>query len=204
MEATLFDPSGPETAPPQELLQARYRLQVRIGRGGMGEVWRATDHKLGREVALKLVLPGESLERRFHTEIRAAALLDHPNILPIYDSGQLPDGRPYYTMRLVPEGRCFLVGGPLRAQLQVLHSVMQALAYAHEKGVIHRDLKPANILLGAFGEVLLADWGIAHFLGEPEALRPGKSLGHCPICPRSSGVERRTNMGPLPMSMPWG
>ena len=162
----------------------------------MGEVWRATDHKLGRDVALKLVLPGERLERRFHTEIRAAALLDHPNILPIYDSGQLPDGRPYYTMRLVPEGRCFGVGGPLRAQLQVLHSVMQAVAYAHEKGVIHRDLKPANILLGAFGEVLLADWGIAHFLGEPEPKRSGKSLGTLPYLPPEQWQGEADQHGP--------
>lgn len=139
----------------------------------MGEVWRVEDLQLGREVALKVVLPGEALRRRFRTEILASARLDHPNILPIYDSGQLPDGRLYYTMRLVPGGRTLqLQGSNTRSLLLLLHGVTQGMAWAHQQGVIHRDLKPENVLLGAFGEVLIADWGIARLSGRPPMSMP--------------------------------
>lgn len=156
----------------------RYRLLDLIGRGGMGEVWLAEDVNLGRRVALKVLLaehqPDMSLLQRFVYEARATGLLSHPGIIPVHDVGQLPDGRWFYTMQQI-HGRDLqrvleaLRNGsrdetekfPLPRLLGIFVAVCQTVAYAHDHGFLHRDLKPENILVGEYGEVYVADWGLA-------------------------------------------
>jgi eukaryotic-like serine/threonine-protein kinase len=157
----------------------RYGMRSLLGKGGQGVVWRVHDRELGRDVALKTMRPEKvSIEvvERFLREAQATAVLEHPNIVPIYDVGRLDDGRPFYTMRLVP-GRSFAdvlaglrddeLSGREDAEwslvrlLQVAQQACLALQFAHERGVVHRDVKPGNVLLGEHGEVLLVDWGIA-------------------------------------------
>ncbi|HUM02047.1 MAG TPA: serine/threonine-protein kinase, partial [Thermoanaerobaculia bacterium] len=128
-----------------------YVISVRIGAGGMGEVWRARDSRLGREVALK-VLPDSfaaDVERvaRFRAEARAASLLNHPNVVTVFDVGQ-EEGRAWFAMELL-EGetlRRLLDAGrpPLRRALQISTQIAEGLAAAHVKGIVHRDLKPEN------------------------------------------------------------
>jgi serine/threonine protein kinase len=142
----------------------------------MGVVYRATDTVLSRDVAVKVLQdrfgPASAAARRFHDEARITAQLQHPAIPPVHDLGTLPDGRPFLAMKLV-KGRTLedlLVERPSPATdrgrfLAVFEAVCQALAFAHDKGVIHRDLKPANVMVGAFGEVQVMDWGLAKVLG---------------------------------------
>ncbi len=166
-------PTIPEIRPPTE---ERYRLGIELGRGGMGRVVEAFDTQLGRTVALKEVLPksGASMDRRFRREVQITARLEHASIVPLYDSGVMPDGRPFYVMRRVT-GRPFdeLITRarslPERiAMLPNLLSAIDAIAHAHRRGVIHRDLKPANILVGELGETVVIDWGLAKVIGEDE------------------------------------
>jgi tetratricopeptide (TPR) repeat protein len=148
-----------------------YELLDRLGRGGMGEVFRATDPALGRDLAIKVLRPdwrGDAeAEGRFAQEARVTGALQHPNIVPVHNLGRLPDGRLYFTMKLV-RGRTLAEmlaegHGPGRQPelLGVFEKVCQAVAFAHSRGVIHRDLKPANVMVGAFGEVQVMDWGLA-------------------------------------------
>jgi serine/threonine-protein kinase len=162
-----------------------YHLLGEIARGGMGAVLRAFDPVLGRELALKVLLEKHrhdpELVRRFLEEARTHGQLQHPGVAPLHEVGRLPDGRPFFAMKLV-EGRTLdqlLEGrrGPaedLPRFLKVFEQVCQAVAYAHSKGVIHRDLKPANVMVGAFGEVQVLDWGVAR------RLRPGPSAAALP------------------------
>jgi tetratricopeptide (TPR) repeat protein len=152
-----------------------YELIERLGGGGMGDVYRAGDPALGRDLAVKVMkaeLQGHSLaEQRFLREARVTGSLQHPSIVPIYNLGRLADGRLHYTMRLV-RGRTLAdifkeeAGKPERlpALLTIFEKVCQAVAYAHSKQVIHRDLKPANFMVGRFGEVQVMDWGLAKLL----------------------------------------
>lgn len=160
-------------------LHERYEPRDVLGRGGQGVVFRVHDRQLGRDVALKTLhahtLSEESIGR-FLREVAATAILEHPNIVPIYDAGRLDDGRPFYTMRLVPgrslasvlhelgvahaEGRGDGEWSLVRL-LQVLQQTCLALQFAHERDVVHRDVKPTNVLLGEVGEVLVVDWGIS-------------------------------------------
>ena len=133
-------------------------IEREIGRGGMGVVYEAWDAQLERRVALKVIDFGPV------EEARIAAQLEHPGLVPVYDSGTLPDGRAYYAMRLVRGRRLdeFLRQEPgLGERLRVLVKVCDAVAFAHDRGVIHCDLKPQNIMVGSFGEVFVMDWGIA-------------------------------------------
>jgi tetratricopeptide (TPR) repeat protein len=168
----------PTATPPAVPLAGaeRYVLGEEIARGGMGAVYRATDTVLGREVAVKVLqdkyAPGSGTARRFADEARIAAQLQHPGIPPVHDLGTLSDGRPFLAMKLI-KGQTLdqLLRGrndvaTERGRLvAVFEQVCQALAYAHNHGVIHRDLKPANVMVGAFGEVQVMDWGLAKVLG---------------------------------------
>lgn len=134
-----------------------YRLEREIGRGGMGAVFMAIDTRLNRRVAIKVITAGDR-------EARIIASLEHPGIVPVHDLGLLPDGRAYYVMKYVEGLRLdeFLARQPsLRERLDVFRKLCDAVAFAHSLGVAHRDIKPQNAMVGAFGEVVLLDWGIA-------------------------------------------
>jgi serine/threonine protein kinase len=152
-----------------------YRLESEIGRGGMGVVYAAHDDRLGRKVALKVVGAGCSLER-LEREARVLARLEHPGIVPVHDTGRLPDGRAFYVMKLVNGERLdrYLERGGIGAaeRLRLFLRICEPVAFAHSRGIVHRDLKPQNIMIGSFGEVLVMDWGAALVMGEEGEL-PG-------------------------------
>jgi eukaryotic-like serine/threonine-protein kinase len=151
-----------------------YEIQAAIGAGAMGEVYRARDPRLGRDVAIK-VLPGSFTTdpdrlRRFEQEARAAAALNHPNILAVYDIGAR-DGVPYVVSELL-EGQTLreqLSAGPLSVRKAVEYAIQIAhgLEAAHEKGIVHRDLKPENLLVMANGRVKILDFGLAKLTDGP-------------------------------------
>jgi hypothetical protein len=165
----------PGDAPPVPPDTPRYHFEAFLGRGGMGEVWRGCDTMLARAVALK-VLRGQvfgdgGARARFEEEARHVSRLEHPSIVPVYDLGELPDGRPFFVMKLIP-GQTLAEALAARATpaedlsrwVEVFEQVCAAVAFAHARDVIHRDLKPSNVMLGEFGEVLVMDWGIAKAL----------------------------------------
>lgn len=146
-----------------------------LGCGSMGEVHRVQDPPLQRIVALKILHPAggpsEGARTRFLEEARATAQLQHPSIVPLFEIGELPDGRLYYTMREV-QGitlqsalRSLHAGDPTRWRLrhlvEALHTAALAVGHAHRQGFVHRDIKPSNLMLGELGEVYVVDWGIA-------------------------------------------
>jgi len=145
-----------------DLSGTRYELVDEVGRGGMGIVYRARDTALDRMVALKVIEAGPV------EEARTLARLEHPGLVPVYDSGVLPDGRVYYAMRLVTGQRLdeqLRRGTSLAARLRIFEKICEAVAFAHDRGVVHCDLKPRNIMTGGFGEVFVMDWGIANRAG---------------------------------------
>ena len=145
----------------------RYEIGELIGEGGMGSVYLARDRELDRDVALKVVrdiAPTVGERERILREARILASLEHPGIVPIHDVGTLGDGRLFYVMKRVRGERFddFVRGPRVRSELlRAFLQVCDAVAFAHAAGVIHRDLKPQNVMLGAFGEVLVLDWGVA-------------------------------------------
>jgi eukaryotic-like serine/threonine-protein kinase len=173
--------SSPMSIPPQsagetlpgKLAGPRYTLSERLGSGGVGDVVAALDREVRRVVALKTLQPHVANDpvvvSRFVEEARITAQLEHPGIIPVYDLGAEADGQPFYTMRIVKRRslRDVISRPEQRAQWPMVRlvgaflQVTRALAYAHSRGVVHRDIKPENILLGDFGEVYLADWGLA-------------------------------------------
>jgi tRNA A-37 threonylcarbamoyl transferase component Bud32 len=151
-----------------------YELVALIGRGGMGAVYRARQHGLDREVAVKFLAAGpwasDEFIERFRREARAAARMQHPNIVEIFDIGER-DGLYWFSMRLVPGptlAQRVRERGPLppRAAAALVRSIAEAIDYAHRLGVLHLDLKPGNILLGGDGEPLVADFGLARRIDE--------------------------------------
>jgi TolB-like protein/tRNA A-37 threonylcarbamoyl transferase component Bud32 len=171
----------------RQALSERYTIERELGRGGMATVYLATDAKVGRQVAIKVLHPELAAAlggERFHREIRIATHLTHPNILPVYDSGE-GDGTLYYVMP-------FVEGESLRARLdrerqlgideaiRITCQIASALEYAHRANIVHRDIKPENILIAA-GQAVLADFGIARAVtsaADAETLtRTGMSLG---------------------------
>jgi serine/threonine protein kinase len=161
---------------PQTAATKRYTLGDELDRGGMGIIYRAADTVLGREVAVKVLHdkyePASEVALRFAIEARITAQLQHPSIPPVHDLGTLPDGRPFLAMKLI-KGQTLSALLKARSDpsaehgrfVAVFEQICQALAAAHSLDVIHRDLKPANVMVGAFGEVQVMDWGLAKVLG---------------------------------------
>ncbi len=168
----------------------RYSGGSEFARGGMGRVFLVHDVYLGRDVALKELLPvrrkadaeptptpvrqAMQITARFLQEARITGQLEHPSIVPVYELGHRPDGSLYYTMKLV-RGRTLAKalkeGQGLAARLELLPhfiDLCQAIAYAHSRGVLHRDLKPANVMVGEFGETVVIDWGLAKAKNQPD------------------------------------
>jgi WD40 repeat protein/tRNA A-37 threonylcarbamoyl transferase component Bud32 len=146
----------------------RYEQIAEHARGGLGRIVRAVDRRLGRTVAVKELLRRDDWhEARFMREALITARLEHPGIVPVHEAGRWPNGDPYYVMKLV-EGRTLkelmAQHRGLRDRLALLPHVIavaDAVGYAHSEGVIHRDLKPSNVIVGAFGETIVVDWGLA-------------------------------------------
>ncbi len=160
-----------------------YDVGDEVARGGLGRILRAYDKRLHRVVAVKLLRARDPhAELRFMREALITARLQHPAIVPVYEAGRWPDGEPFYAMKLL-SGKALsdlITERPaLDARLKLLPNVIavaDAIAYAHEHRVIHRDLKPANIMVGAHGETLVIDWGLAKDLDAAEEARaPGTS-----------------------------
>jgi serine/threonine protein kinase len=159
-----------------EFSGTRYLLQEFLARGGMGTVYAAQDKTLNRCVAIKVLDssdPHGSLEERLLREARVLAKLEHPGIVPVHDAGALPDGRVFYVMKFVEGSRIdqsVASVSSLPERLRLFLRICETVSFAHSRGILHRDLKPANVMVGAFGEVLVMDWGLAKIL-QPDAAR---------------------------------
>ena len=158
-----------------DLSGTRYNLLRYVACGGMGSVWLAEDTVLKRRVALKvldLAVPADDFEVRLLREARILAILEHPGIVPVHDAGTLADGRAFCCMKYV-EGQTLaqhIATLNLPDRLRLLERIAEPLDFAHAHGFIHRDLKPDNVMIGAFGEVLVMDWGLAKVgVTSPEA-----------------------------------
>ncbi len=191
-------PAPPLEAVPAGKVFGDFQIRAPLGHGGMGVVYAALQISLNRPVALKMVrsphLASESDIARFRQEAEAAARLDHPNIVPVYEAGER-DGVQYFTMKLVEGARSIasdLARGPMepRAAARLMLKIARAAHYAHLHGVIHRDIKPANILVDTSGEPQLADFGLAklqettisltqadHVIGTPQYMSPEQVRG---------------------------
>ncbi len=212
---------GGSTRPPKlgERTELGLRFQVLRphARGGLGEVFVAHDCELNREVALKEMqdeFAADAASRaRFLLEAEITGGLEHPGIVPVYGLGQYADGRPFYAMRFIQGDsleeaiRRFHVADKagrdpgeqsleLRRLLARFVAVCEAVAYAHSRGVLHRDLKPANVMLGAYGETLVVDWGLAKALTSPaRSANKVDGLGEAPLRPQSAGNVAATQPG---------
>ena len=207
---------------PTRWLTPRYRHVADLGSGAMGSVVRVYDAVLERQVALKVLHDASAADRArlatlFTAEARATAQLEHPNIVPIHDLGELPDGRLFFTMKEI-RGVTFTQlitevhrasagrrdwrespsGWTLRRLLGVLHRVCEGVAHAHANDVLHRDLKPDNVMVGDLGDVLIVDWGLALRLpvsaprpvvaGTPAYMAPEQAIGRVDLLSPASDV----------------
>lgn len=173
--------------------RTEFELQTELGAGGMGRVFRARQISLGREVAVKQLQPTEDMPdatEAFESEACITAVLEHPNIVPVYDMGVDQGEQVFYSMKLIDgtpwddllaRRRPGTVDAPpggthdLRSHLEILIEAANAVAYSHSRGIIHRDIKPQNVMVGEYGEVLLVDWGLACAL-TPDPKRPARIL----------------------------
>jgi serine/threonine protein kinase len=153
-----------------EFSGTRYILQEFLARGGMGTVYTAQDKTLNRRVAIKVLDssdPHGALEERLLREARVLAKLEHPGIVPVHDAGTLADGCVFYVMKFVEGSRVdqsVASVSSLPERLRLFLRICETVSFAHSRGILHRDLKPANVMVGAFGEVLVMDWGLAKIL----------------------------------------
>src|ERR1700738_2401562 len=175
-----------------------YQILEEIGRGGMGVIYRARQRHSRRIVALKRILAYHADSRetlvRFRREAEAAASLDHPNILPLYEVGESEDGLPFFSMKFAACGSLLDIAPTLRRDrnqiVRLMSKVARAVQHAHNQGILHRDLKPGNILLDGRGEPLVSDFGLAKWLdtstdltrtltifGTPGAITPEQARG---------------------------
>jgi serine/threonine protein kinase len=159
----------------------RYRVVRELGRGGMGVVYEAHDAELDRAVAMKVMATehADDFAQKLRDEARIIARLEHPGIVPVHDAGLLPDGRVFYTMKLVRGARldAFAAQHGRTELLRVFIRVCEAVAFAHANGAVHRDLKPENVMVGEFGAVLVMDWGTAAIAGTPGYMAPEQHRG---------------------------
>ncbi|MEK7726887.1 MAG: serine/threonine-protein kinase, partial [candidate division KSB1 bacterium] len=150
-----------------DLSATKYRVLEKFATVCIGTIYLAEDMQLRRKVALKVLhTPDDSgeLAQRMLREARVLAQLEHPSIVPVHDVGELPDGRVFYVMKFVQGRRLDEYARQeqeLPERLRLFQKICEAVAFAHSHGVLHRDLKPENIMVGAFGEVLVMDWGLA-------------------------------------------
>jgi serine/threonine protein kinase len=180
----------------------KYGIEGEIARGGMGMVLRARDPDLGRTLAVKVLLGkhhgNDAAIGRFLEEAKVCGQLQHPGVPPVHEVGTLPDGRPFFAMKLV-KGETLanlLDQRPHPSQelprfLGIFEQVCQTVAFAHSRNVIHRDLKPANVMVGAFGEVQVMDWGLAKLLTQE---LPAEAMGPTGT---STFFTSRTGVSPL-------
>jgi tetratricopeptide (TPR) repeat protein/tRNA A-37 threonylcarbamoyl transferase component Bud32 len=171
----IVQPHSPEI--PLRTAEDRYQLLGEIARGGMGAILKGRDNDLGRDLAVKVLLESHKdkpeVIQRFVEEAQIGGQLQHPGIAPVYELGQFRDRRPFFTMKLI-KGKTLATLLAERNRptddrtkfLGIFEQVCQTMAYAHSRGVIHRDLKPSNIMVGAFGEVQVMDWGLAKVMSE--------------------------------------
>jgi serine/threonine protein kinase len=189
-----------------ELPREKYRVVAKVASGGMGVIYRAEDLELGRAVAVKVMhaaLESGALASRMLGEARIVARLEHPGIVPIHDVGVLPDGRPFYVMKFVSGRRMDEVvraGAPRHELLRLFRTVCDAIGFAHSQGIIHRDLKPENVMVGAFGEVLVMDWGVAKVLRSAASAEAGGAPGSVPF---RSGLPGETAAGMIVGTPPY-
>ena len=206
--ATAARPTPGEAAPEPD----RFTLGPLLGAGGMGEVRVAHDRRLRRDIAIKTLRADLPAARdRFIAEAQVTAQLAHPNIVPVHDLMLGPNGQPALAMMQV-RGRSLREllrtpdALPLEARLDLFRKVCDAVAFAHDQGVIHRDIQCDNIMVGAFGEVLLMDWGRARPIGQPggRAGRAGLRRPPAPLTavrrPPAPPRPRRASAPPRPGS----
>jgi serine/threonine protein kinase len=205
-------------------------LGPEIGRGGMGVIYRGRDSDLDRDLAIKVLREDRQgnpqYEQRFLEEEHILGQLQHPGIVPIHASGRLADGRPFFTMKLVkgqtlaellrerhefkPRAESSKPAGfedsarglDLPRLLTIFEQVCQTMAYAHSRHVIHRDLKPANIMVGAFGEVQVMDWGLAKVLASRQSAVVSRqsAVGSSSVLPADCLLRLPTDVSPDPVS----
>ncbi len=208
------DKSEPQAidSAPAPMTGARYQIKRQLGVGGMGEVHLCRDAWLGRDVAMKVLRPttdGSEGRARFVREARVQGQLEHPAVVPVYDMALGDGGAPYFTMKriqgetlrsvldrvLAGDSEAIAAFGR-RKQLAVLLTACQAVAFAHQRGVLHRDLKPENIMIGELGEVYVLDWGIARAAGTEEITGGDTISGEVPATQVGSLVGTPGYMSP--------
>lgn len=191
--------------------KVRYELSHRLGEGGVGEVVKARDNDIDRDVAIKRlraeVRSSHATLLRFAEEVRTVGRLEHPNIVPIHDVGIDANGEYFFVMKYIHGETLETIidklaeGDPgyhakydIERRVEIMMGILEAIAYAHSQKIIHRDIKPANVMVGPYGEVMVMDWGLARPIRGPEPLGDGREAS-----PDASGGKKlfETQLGTL-------